>query len=192
MPGPSTRPLLSRAARSQPGGVRGFSCAPPTASTTSPPSRPWQPLGEGTPGWSSPPPPRTSPDAFAVSPRGREGSSRSGDLPAPRCHLGLRHLARERLPVAPAIPTIPVSSRGHGSATTAETNPRALLCWPRPKRTPSAGPRLSPAPAGIMALLAPVPPSTSGSSGFGWARCPLQRWWLLELSRLGSRWKSCA
>lgn len=127
-----------------------------------PPSRPWRPLGEGTPGWSSPPPPRTSPDAFAVSPRGREGSSRSGDLPAPRCHLGLRHLARERLPVAPAIPTIPVSSRGHGSATTAETNPRALRCWPRPKRTPSAGPRLSPAPAGIMALLAPVPASTSG------------------------------
>lgn len=97
----------------------------------------------------------------------------------------------ERLPVAPAIPTIPVSSRGHSSATAGETNPPALCCWPCPEQTPSAGPKLSPAPVG-MALLSPVPPSTSGSCGFGQARCLLRWWWLLELSRLGSCWKSCA
>lgn len=45
----------------------------PSSSTTSP-LRLGQPLSQGTPGWSSPPPPRTSPDAFAsVSPQGREG-----------------------------------------------------------------------------------------------------------------------
>lgn len=45
----------------------------PPASTTTPPLRLGQPLSPGTPGWSLPPPPQTSPDAFPVSPQGREG-----------------------------------------------------------------------------------------------------------------------
>lgn len=124
-----------------------------------------QPYSEAARGGRLPPPPRTSPSTFAAPPRGRERrwqrgcSSKSGDQPAPRCHLGLQRLARARLPVVPACP------RHRGSATARETKPSGLSlpalpqaeCHHLAPNRPQAG----------MALVAPVPSSTSGSSGFG-------------------------
>lgn len=164
VPGPSTWPLLSHVARSQPGGVRRFLCSP------QPPQQP--PLS----GWGSPSArelqagvclhrPRQAPTPFQCPRRG--GRARAdhpgvGTCPNPAVTWGSNTWPRRGSLWLLQSP----SSRGHSSSTTGETNPPALCCWPCPKETPSAGPKLSPAPMGL-ALLAARPPSTSSSSGFG-------------------------
>lgn len=133
--------------------------------------RPRQPYSEAAPGWGSSPPPQTSPNAFAASPRARASrlanaspqhwgcSSKSGDLPAPHRHLGLQRPARERLPVVPTTTAQPLPKKQNPRSKTL----RRFAAGP----TPSSRHRLAPnCPAQQGWTSVPSGDSAGGTSPF--------------------------